>query len=269
MCMILEPSLIYEHAGFLVLNKPAGLIVHPDGRTQEYAVSQWLIEKYPSIAGVGESWTSDAGEVIERPGIVHRLDRDTSGVMVVAKTVEYFEYLKLLFQGRSMRKEYLAYVYGHPTEESGTIDLPIGRSPRDPRRWSAQYGAKGYMRPAETQWRTLERGEDVATGEKVSYMHLSPKTGRTHQLRVHMKAIHLPIIADATYAEDRVPLLGFKRTALHAFKLCFTLATGENAEFEAPLPADFIKAHSAMHSLRGALWAKRDESPAKKSSTKK
>lgn len=237
-----EPTILYEDADVLVVNKPAGLVVHGDGRTHEPTLSDWLLARDPMMAHVGEPWTSPSGEVIPRPGIVHRLDRDTSGVMVIAKTNEAFTHLKIQFQDRLAHKQYDTLVYGHPKEEKGTIDKPIGRSPQDFRRWSAQPGARGEMREAVTTWQVVKRGIDPSTGERVTWIFAEPKTGRTHQIRVHLKAIHHPVLCDALYAPGKPCLFGLSRVALHAHFLTITLPNGKEMKFEAPLTPDFLKA---------------------------
>ncbi len=236
------PDVLYEDNDVLVINKPAGLIVHSDGRTSEPSLAEWVCARYPEMKDVGEAWTSPQGEVIARPGIVHRLDRTTSGVMILAKHARAFSFLKEQFQKRTLQKEYLAYVYGHPKDTEGVIEAEIGRTRRDPPRWSAQFGKKGNLRAAITSWCTVKRGIDTETGEKVTLLSVSPKTGRTHQIRVHLKAIHHPIVADMLYAPRQKPLLGFTRPALHALSLSLTLPSGEHQKFEAPLPEDFLSA---------------------------
>lgn len=241
-----NPTVIYEDADVLVINKPAGLVVHGDGRTEERTLVDWLLARDPGMAAIGEPWTSPAGVVIPRPGIVHRLDRDTSGVMIIGKTQEAFEYLKQQFKDRLPRKQYEAFVYDHPKEDSGTIDKPIGRSPQDFRRWSAQPGARGEMREAQTIWSVVKRGIDPISGERVSLIEAVPKTGRTHQIRVHLKAIHHPVLCDPLYASGKPCILGFNRVALHARTLTIMLPNGKEGVFEAPQPDDFKKAISSL-----------------------
>ena len=226
-------DILYEDDRVLVINKPAGLVVHPDGRTKETTLADMLVETYPDMKMVGEPWTAPTGEVIYRPGIVHRLDRETSGVLVIAKTQESYEYLKKQFQDHTVKKVYNAFVYGNIKEDAGVIDKPIGKSKGDFRQWSAQPGSRGLHREAITEFTVLKRGADVA------YLELRPKTGRTHQLRVHLKAIHHPILCDALYAPNRPSLLGFNRTALHARSITISLKEGEEKTFEAPFPEDF------------------------------
>lgn len=239
----MEPQILYEDADVLVINKPAGLIVHSDGRTEEPSVAEWVLEHYPALASVGEPWTSPQGEVVPRPGIVHRLDRDTSGVMILAKTQEAYEFLKEQFQSRTTEKTYRAFVYGQPSSDRGTIEAEIVRIRAIPPRWGvARAGEEKKHRAAVTDWRVLARAVDSQSNEKVALMEARPKTGRTHQIRVHFKHFGHPIVCDKLYAKGRPCILGFSRQALHAFSLSINLPSGERHAFEAPLPADFVSA---------------------------
>ncbi|HXK40105.1 MAG TPA: RluA family pseudouridine synthase [Candidatus Paceibacterota bacterium] len=240
---MLEPVILYEDDHLLAVNKPAGLMVHTDGRSKEATLADWFVTKYPAATNVGEPTVSRiAGREtrIERPGIVHRLDQDTSGVILLAKDQETFEHLKKQFQEREVTKVYSAFVYGNVKHERGVITRSIGKSKKDPRRRSAQRGARGVMRDAITQYRVLARGEGA------TYLELRPKTGRTHQIRVHMKALNHPVVCDGLYAPDMPPLLGFSRLALHAASLSFTHPDGREMTIEAPFPDDFVRAQKAI-----------------------
>tara|TARA_B100000745_G_scaffold110507_1_gene70937 strand:+ start:2944 stop:3690 length:747 start_codon:yes stop_codon:yes gene_type:complete len=232
-----SPTIIFEDDDILIIDKPAGLVVHGDGRTEEPSVADWVLENYPELKEVGEPWMNQEGQMIPRPGIVHRLDRNTSGVMVLAKTQEVFEFLKEQFQERNVKKTYRAWVYGAMKEDEGEIDRPIGKSKKDFRKWSAQPGSRGEQREAHTAWRLLETREEG--GEKYSLLELRPTTGRTHQLRVHLKAIHHPIVCDKLYAPRRKCTFGFGRLALHAHTITLLAKGNKEQKFEAPLPADF------------------------------
>lgn len=244
----MEPKIIYEDADVLVINKPAGLIVHSDGRNAEPSLADWLVSKHPEMKGVGEPWTSPQGEVIDRPGIVHRLDKTTSGVMIVAKHQKAFEFLKEQFQSRSVEKEYVALTYGAPKAESGVIEAEIARIKTVPARWSAQLkdSHPGNKRNAITEWRVLRRAKDPETGEEIGVIALKPKTGRTHQIRVHLQALKHSIIADHLYAMKKPQLLGMTRPALHAAKLTVTLPSGGRKTFEAPLADDMAAAEAML-----------------------
>lgn len=255
-----EPSVIFENEHLIAVNKPAGLVVHSDGKTVEPTLCDWLLERWPEMKGVGEplvmtgSKNAETGEatqiVIYRPGIVHRLDRETSGVMVVAKTQESFLFLKEQFQNREIQKTYRALVWGLVKEDKGIIDRPIGRSKTDFRKWSAERFARGELRPATTEYKVLGRLEGVppSVGEtkdqkkiphNFTYIEAYPKTGRTHQIRVHFKAVNHPIVGDSLYAPNHPFALGFARTALHALRIRITDLGGTEHEFEAGLPEDF------------------------------
>jgi len=234
--LLLNIKVIHEDDEALVIDKLSGLVVHSDGKTDELTLVDWLLEKYPDIKNVGEPWTAPDGKEIPRPGIVHRLDRDTSGVMVIAKTQESFENLKKQFQNREVEKTYHAFVYGILKDDKGIIDRPIGKSKKDFRLWSAQRGARGELRDAVTEYKVLKREEDA------TYVEVKPKTGRTHQIRVHFKAIHHPVVCDKLYAPKRECALGFNRLALHAHIISFKSLDGSTATYSADLPEDFIMA---------------------------
>ncbi|MBU4479936.1 RluA family pseudouridine synthase, partial [Patescibacteria group bacterium] len=220
-------KIIYEDKNIVVINKPAGLVVHSDGKTQEPTVADWVLKNYPETENVGEPLILSSGEIIKKPGIVHRLDRDTSGILLVAKNQKSFLFLKEQFQNRTIQKSYRAFVYGEMKNDEGIIDRPIGRSSGDFRKWSAQRGARGKMREAITEYKVLKRGSGF------SFVEVNPKTGRTHQIRVHFKAINYPIVFDKLYAPKKNVLsstshnLGFDRLALHAYSLEFNLPSGE------------------------------------------
>jgi 23S rRNA pseudouridine1911/1915/1917 synthase len=243
--MVSSPTVIYEDKDMQVINKPAGLIVHFDGRNEESSVVDWVKENYPDIKDVGEEWVSPQGVSVARPGIVHRLDKTTSGVMVIAKTQSAFDNLKKQFQDRVVVKKYDALVYGQPKEDIGVIEAEIGRTKKKPRKWIAEF-AHGKTRAAITDWKVVGRYTDLASEEKISHMELEPKTGRTHQIRVHLKAIHHPIICDHIYAKGKPCVLGFERPALHARSLTLAMPSGKTKTFEAPLPNDFAKAFAEM-----------------------
>ncbi len=233
---MLEPKIIADKDSVLVLDKPAGLITHSDGRTEEPSLSDWLIAHYPALAQVGEPWVSPQGVTILRPGLVHRLDRTTSGVMIVAKTPEAYAYLKKEFNQRRVAKTYRAFVYGH-MEKSGKIVAEVARSPKPPRKWYARPCEEDDKRAAITEWNLLEHREKEGT--KYSYIEARPLTGRTHQIRVHFSSIGHAVVADHQYAPD-MSTLDFTRPMLHAYSIALTLPTGKSATYMAPLPPEFV-----------------------------
>jgi 23S rRNA pseudouridine1911/1915/1917 synthase len=211
-------DLIYEDADLVVVNKPAGLVVHPaPGHTSGTLVNA-LLSRIPDLAGIG-------GEL--RPGIVHRLDKDTSGLIVVAKNERAQRLLAAQLRDRQMDKRYLALVDGAPNTETGTVEAPIARDPRHPQRMGVVPGG----RVAVTHFRVLERFH------RHTLLECKPVTGRTHQIRVHLAAIGCPVAADATYGR-KTPTLPLARHFLHAARLTFRLPSGDSRTFEAPLPGD-------------------------------
>lgn len=232
----IDLPIVYEDDVVLVVNKPAGLAVHEDGHTEGPFLTDWIRTNRPALVGVGETMRLQNGTAIDRPGIVHRIDRDTSGVLVLAKTQEAFTHLKAQFQGRDIEKLYHAVVWGEMPQASGTVDKPIGRSRKDFRMWTSGPTAGGTMRSATTRWHAL------AVGNGFSYLAVEPKTGRTHQIRVHMKDIGHPVVCDARYGAKKGCALGFSRLALHAHILTFTHPNGTRMTVEAPLPAVFEQA---------------------------
>ena len=235
-------NILYEDEDVVAIEKPAGLSVHGDGKNENYVLTDWVIENYPDIKGVGEIMTIN-GKEIERPGIVHRLDKDTSGVMLVAKNQKFFAFLKAQFKNREIIKKYYALVHGEIIKNSGVINRPIGRSAKDSRMRSAQRGAKGKMRDAETEYKKIIAKKDY------SFLELLPKTGRTHQLRVHLKAIDHPILCDSLYAGKRGSGLGMKGLALHAGEISFYNLDGKKITVVSAIPKEIKNAVAKLKIL--------------------
>lgn len=254
---MVEPEILYKDSDLLIVNKPSGLVVHGTAcrhdatpNMESGTLAGWVAQRFPDITGVGESMITPEGEEIARGGIVHRLDRDTSGVMVIARTQEAFEKLKNQFAEHSIHKAYRAFVYGIVTDDRGVIDKQIGRARGSGSARSVR-DAHGKLRDARTTFRTISRGYDSARPEdleaRASYLEVFPETGRTHQIRVHLSYIHHPVVHDSLYAPHRPPLLGITRLALHAYKLSFLHpSTGKLVSFVAPLPPDFIEAEKRL-----------------------
>lgn len=236
-----EPTILYQDSDVVVLNKPVGWLAHEDAREPSPATMvPWLLRQFPQMQDVGEPGLSPQGTKLERSGVVHRLDRETSGVMIFALHNEAHAFLKHQFHDRLAHKEYRAFVYGRVHDRWATINRPIGRSAKDFRLRSAQRGARGTLRDAVTDYERIGTGE--YEGESFSYLKLTPKTGRTHQLRVHLKAIDRPIVGDATYGGLKVEQsnnLGLSRLALHAHVLEIAIPKGDTERFIAPLPIEF------------------------------
>jgi 23S rRNA pseudouridine1911/1915/1917 synthase len=222
---------VYEDAHLVVVNKPAGLVVHPGAGNARGTLVNALLRHVKDLSGVGG---------VLRPGIVHRLDRGTSGLLVVAKDDETHRSLVRQFAGRTVEKEYLALVLGSPARDSGEVDSPIGRDPVHRQKMSVR-APRG--REARTSWRVLERFDGAAL------LRVRIHTGRTHQIRVHLASIGHPVAGDPVYGGQRAlpsrrgaareAFAALDRPALHAASLSFTHpATGGRLSFEAPLPAD-------------------------------
>jgi len=238
-------AVVHEDAWLLVIDKPAGLVVHPGaGRTQGTLVNA-LLHLVKDLSGVGG---------VLRPGIVHRLDRGTSGLLVVAKDDETHRALVRQFAGRTVEKEYLAIVHGVPRPGTGTIDLPVGRDPVHRQKMSTR-ARRG--RPARSDYQVVEALDGAAL------LRLRIHTGRTHQIRVHLASLGHPVVGDPLYGGKRAPssrrpaaraaLLALDRPALHAARLSFTHpATGERLAFQSPLPEDLVSVLGAVSAEDGA-----------------
>ena len=243
-------EIIYEDENVLAISKPVGLIVHSDGKTKDLTLVDWILERYPEIKEVGESMEINTGDVIWRPGIVHRLDKDTSGVLLIAKTQDSFDNLKQQFKDRLTQKTYRAFVYGDVRYDQKTINTPIGRSKSDFRRWATTREIRGEARDSETEFKALIKTE------KLSYIEVYPKTGRTHQIRVHMKYDNHPLVADHLYAgrnfdrENPEKNLFFTTQALHAYKIEWNDLEGKRMFATAPLPENFLKAEKLLEEIK-------------------
>jgi 23S rRNA pseudouridine1911/1915/1917 synthase len=238
-----EPTVLFEDDDVMVISKPVGWLTHADGKTEAPTVVEWFLQKFPEAKDVGEAATDQDGAALDRSGIVHRLDRETSGVLILAKTQEAHQFLKKQFQDRSVFKEYRAFIYGRMHDRWFTMDRPIGRSPRDSRMRSAMKGAKGMLREAVTEIERIGVGE--YQDETFSYVKLQPKTGRTHQLRVHLRALDRPIVGDTLYAQHLIESssnLEMDRMALHAHILGIIIPNGSEERFIAPVPQIFDEA---------------------------
>ncbi len=243
-------KILFENKNLIIIDKPSGLVVHSDGKTNEPTLVCWILENYPEINGVGENMFvkgKDRKEIeLNRPGIVHRIDRDTSGILVIAKTQESFLDLKQKFKDRKIQKTYQALVYGWLKNKEGVIDAPIGRSNKDFRMKQAGEHARGRLRNAETHYKVLETFYDERKKnkqgqfERYALIEASPKTGRTHQIRVHLKFINHPIVADSLYRGKRKETLGLERTALHASSIQFIDLDGNDIFVESQLADDML-----------------------------
>ncbi|MBI2033885.1 MAG: RluA family pseudouridine synthase [Candidatus Liptonbacteria bacterium] len=249
-----EVSIIYEDKDFLALNKPAGLLVHPSrfaeakarrakipkSRLHESTLTEWLIARYPEIKNVGDLPAGRQATPL-RPGIVHRLDKETSGILLVAKNQKCFDYLKLLFQEHKIKKTYLALVFGKVTSREGNLSKSIGIKKGTIKR--TVHSLK-FLKDASTDYRVkeyLKIGE-----ENFSLLELRPQTGRTHQIRVHLSSINHPVVGDRLYGRKLQPNW-VSRLMLHAYSLEFSQFQGGRIKLEAEPPEDF---QSIIHNLK-------------------
>jgi len=229
-------DILFEDEHLIILNKAPGIVVHPAPGHYTGTIVNALLYHCPDLKGIG-------GEI--RPGIVHRLDKDTSGVLAVAKSHSAHLHLAYQFKSRSITKKYLAVVYGDFSEDSGVITFPIGRHPSDRKKMSIH---SRKTRVAETHWKVRERFDGL------TLLEITMKTGRTHQIRVHCTAMQHPIVGDPVYGRKRTALKmrllsdngerikKISRQMLHAWQLSIKHPmTDQQISFEAPLPEDMVE----------------------------
>jgi 23S rRNA pseudouridine1911/1915/1917 synthase len=235
-------KILYEDPSIIVIDKPAGMVVHPAAGNPSGTLVNALLYHCKDLAGING---------VLRPGIVHRLDKDTSGAMVVAKDDEAYHHLTRQFKNRTVKKVYLAIAYGTFNRDEGVIDAQIGRHPSERKRMSTRV-RRG--RPALTAWRVRERFNTFAL------LEIYPQTGRTHQIRVHLSSVGHPLLGDPLYGKKgrahsfQDPLLRtwiekMERQALHAHRLGFVHPrSGEDVEFTSPIPQDMEEVLAALRS---------------------
>jgi 23S rRNA pseudouridine1911/1915/1917 synthase len=225
-------KIVYEDETLIVVNKDAGIVVHPaHGHNQDTLVNG-LLAAFPDLSAM----TSAEPEAGLRPGIVHRLDQDTSGLIVVARTPQALQNLRRQFKARTVEKIYLALVHGHPVAPEGIIDAPLGRHPRHRQKFAVRPDGKS----ARTRYRLKSSFADY------SLLEIALETGRTHQIRVHLAWLKCPVVGDNVYGRKRNEL-GLSRQFLHAWRLSFKHPrTAEQLDFEAPLPDDLRQVLSTL-----------------------
>lgn len=224
-------DILFENDVLLVVNKPPGIVVHPSAGHSHGTLVHAVLAHAPDLSGIGDE---------RRPGVVHRLDKDTSGLILFAKNAAAQRALQREFHDRRVEKVYLALVDGVPPTPTGRIEAPIGRDPRHRQRMAVVPQSRG--RDAQTYYRTLERFDEY------SLLELHPRTGRTHQIRVHLAFLGCPVTGDRVYGRRKAGL-PVSRQMLHAQSLRITLpGESEPRLFKAPLPADF---DDALAALRG------------------
>ncbi len=225
---IKQPKIIFEDRDFLVVDKPAGLEVAAEIKKEEPTLVDWLLEKYPNIAKVG-------GDPA-RPGIVHRLDKAASGLLIVAKTQVALEHLMKQFEERKVKKEYTVLVHGQVAKDVGTIEFPIARAKSG--RFAALPLGSESGRAASTEYEVIRRFRNF------TLLKVRIKTGRTHQIRVHLFALGHSVVGDKLYKQKKIKKILIGRLFLHASKLGFFNLDEKWMEFEIDLPVelkDFLK----------------------------
>ena len=232
-------TVVHAEESFLVIDKPAGLVVHPGAGHRDDTLVAGLLHRFPDLV---DAASAGAGEA-ERPGIVHRLDKETSGLLVVARTPDAYRALGEQFAEHSARRRYLALAVGNVEATEGTIEAPIGRSRRQPTKMAVTLGG----RDATTHYRVLER---FSSPRPLSFLELGLETGRTHQIRVHLAAVGHPVAGDGRYG-GRVPIPGLTRPFLHAAELEFAHPlSGELVSFRAELPDELASVLDALRAER-------------------
>lgn len=228
--LIPEPAIIYEDENILVINKPPFVLVHPTIYSLSHpSIASWFIAKYPNVKNVGDNYL--------RPGIVHRLDKDTSGMLILTKNQKTFEYFKSLFAQRRIEKIYLVLVKGELKKSDGIITFNIDQSKSFPKRKSIiskQYDSK-IGKEALTYFHAIQHFSHY------TLLEVRPKTGRTHQIRVHLASIGFPVAGDRLYGKIKMKeKLLFPRQMIHAFKITFPYFNNKLLTLTAPLPEDFL-----------------------------
>jgi 23S rRNA pseudouridine1911/1915/1917 synthase len=227
-----EPKIIEDGDDFLIIEKPTGLLVHPTEKNENNTLVDWLLEKYPELKKIGEDPS--------RPAIVHRLDKDVSGLILIPKTQEAFDYFKKQFQRHLIVKKYLALAEGPIAKDEAEINFPISRSKNKPGLFAAQPASQktNKEKKALTRLKVLKRFKNY------TLLEVEILTGRTHQIRVHLLAYGHPIAGDALYNPQKGNKNKLARIFLHATELAFTGLDGVNHKFVSPLPetlADYLK----------------------------
>jgi len=231
----MTPKIVYEDENIIVIDKPSGLITHQKNiDDKQPSVVDWVIENYPKLKDIGEPFIA-SGTPVPRYGILHRLDKDTSGLLLIAKNNETFFAMKKQFQDHTIQKSYQTLVYGKPKQPSGVIDAPLGRIGM---KRTTQIAGNKLIDGKEsiTEYKTLKNFE------KYTLLDVTPKTGRTHQIRVHLKSIGCPVAGDTVYSPKgwQKPN-GLNRLFLHAYKLRLNTPDGKSLTIECDLPEELQK----------------------------
>jgi len=223
-----EPKILYEDKNLLIINKPSGIVVHPGiNNIDNPSIAGWFLQKYPFVLDVGENKL--------RPGIVHRLDKETSGVLILVKNNLAFRYMKNLFKTRKIKKKYIVLVRGEIKKQNGIINFPLMRSKKTPIKKKVVI-KKDKGKNALTKYKVLKRYQGY------TLLEISPETGRMHQIRVHLASIGFPVVGDKIYGRLKKPGgLNLTHHFLHAQEISFISFDGKELKIQSPLPNDLKK----------------------------
>ncbi|MEK7141161.1 MAG: RluA family pseudouridine synthase [Patescibacteria group bacterium] len=234
----IDLPILYEDDALLVIDKPAHLVVNRAQSVKQETVQDWMEEKFTNLTN-STNPTNENKDFYDRAGIVHRIDKETSGILLIAKTLEAFIELQRQFKSREVKKTYLAIVHGKLVPEEGEINAPIDRLPWNPQRFGVMPGGKESV----TRYKAISYQRSAISQEETTLVEVYPQTGRTHQIRVHLKYINHPIVGDYLYAgrktsrDDRAGEA--PRVMLHAWKISFTHPnTKKTLAIESPIPDD-------------------------------
>lgn len=222
-------DIIFENRDFLIINKPAGLVIHPVKSLAEKTLVGLLIDYCPAINNVDDP--ARVGQINLRPGIIHRLDKDVSGLLLVCKTQEAFNYFKKEFQNHCVIKEYLALVHGQPKKEKDIVSLALAKDNQG----KMTLAKSAHLEKIKESWTEFEVLEKF---KNFTLLKVKIKTGRTHQIRIHLKSIGCPIVGDTLYKIKRKKSISLNRIFLHAFHLSFTDLDGQKHDFKIDLPKE-------------------------------
>jgi len=225
-------DIVYQDNNLIVINKPSGLVVHAGVKNPKNTLVNALLSHYPGIKEVGD-------EPALRPGIVHRLDKDVSGLMIIAKNNKTFQYLKKQFKQKKVKKVYTALVWGGFKKEKGGTDLPIAQNPKNPAKMVVVRDSKNEL--AQKAQTALTKFEVIKRFDNLALIRVYLKTGRRHQIRVHFKSLSHPLINDRLYGNRNQKTLGSGRIFLHSTQLEFSHPSGKKMRFTSPLPAELKK----------------------------
>lgn len=229
---VFEPKILFKDKDYIILEKPAGMLMHATAKGESNTLVDWLVKKFPEIKNLEDPVELKKNLVSPyRPGIVHRLDRDVSGLVLIPRNLDSFEFFKRQFKNKTIKKDYLALVHGHLSQSNGTIEFEISRS-TEGKKMAAHPAGSGKGKKSLTEYDVIKEYINY------SYVHAYPHTGRTNQIRVHFFALGHPIVGDKIYKSKLNSKVKCNRIFLHATKISFIDQFGKQQDFESPLPTE-------------------------------